>query len=124
MACISIFGSNITLRRSHDFTLESLEVVQASITLWPNNYIFFCLFRPPSNRRNNPTGCIFIEQLPDLIYHKNNLPRHACYNGDMNIHFVSQLQSLSLLFQVFAFITLSEPLVSRLICAIISLWGR
>ena len=62
----STLGSNITFKTNFDFTHTSFEVVQASITLQHNTLHFFCLYRPPPNRRNNLTDSMFTEQLPDL----------------------------------------------------------
>ena len=61
------FGSNITFKTNFDFTHTSFEVVAASITLQHNTLHFFCLYRPPPNRRNNLTDSMFTEQLPDLL---------------------------------------------------------
>ena len=69
--------------------------MQASITLQHNTLHFFCLYRPPSNRRRNLTDTMFTEQLPDLLDYVNNLPGFVCLVGDMNIHFDNQLQSLA-----------------------------
>ena len=91
----STLGSNITFKTNFDFTHTSLEVVQASITLQHNTLHFFCLYRPPRNRRNNITDSMFIEQLPDILDYVNNLPGFACLIGDMNIHFDNSLQSLT-----------------------------
>ena len=68
--------------------------MQASITLHHKILHFFCLYRPPLNRRNNLTDCISTEQLPDLDY-INNLSGLVCLVGDMNIHFDNPLQSLT-----------------------------
>ena len=83
----STLGSNITFKTNFDFTHTSFEVVQASITLQHNTLHFFCLCRPPPNRRNNLTDSMFTEQLPDFLDYINNLPRFALLVGDMNIHF-------------------------------------
>ena len=91
----SILGSNITFKTDFDFTHTSFEVVQASITLQHNTLHFFCLYRPPPNRRNNLTYSMFTEQLPDLLDYINNLPGLVCLVGDMNIHFGNPLQSLT-----------------------------
>ena len=92
--CKCTLGSNITFKANFDFTRTSFEVVQASITLQHNTLHFFCLYRPPRNRRNNLTDSMFTEQLPDLDY-INNLPGFVCLVGDMNIHFDNPLQSLT-----------------------------
>ena len=91
----STLGSNITFKTNFDFTHTSFEVVQASITLQHNTLHFFCLYRPPSNRRNNCTDSMFTEQQPDLLDYGNNLPGFVCLVGDMNIHFDNPLQSLT-----------------------------
>ena len=83
----STLGSNITFKTNFDFTHTSFEVVQASITLQHNTLHFFCLYRPPPNRRNNLTDSMFTEQLPDLLDYVNSLPGFVCLVGDMNIHF-------------------------------------
>ena len=70
----STLGSNITFKTNFDFTHTSFEVVQASISLQHNTLHFFCLYRPPPNRRNNLTDSMFTEQLPDLLDYVNNLP--------------------------------------------------
>ena len=67
--------------------------MQASITLQHNTLHFFCLYRPPPNRRNNLTDSMFTEQLPDLLDYVSNLPGFVCLVGDMNIHFDNPLQS-------------------------------
>ena len=54
----STLGSSITFKTSFDFTHTSFEVVQASITLQHNTLYFFCLYRPPPNRRNNLTDYV------------------------------------------------------------------
>ena len=87
----STLGSNITFKTNFDLTHTSFEVVQASITLQHNTLHFFCLYRPPPNRRNNLTDSMFTEQLPDLLDYINNL----CLVGDMNIHFDNPLQPLT-----------------------------
>ena len=69
--------------------------MQASITLQHNTLHFFCLYRPPPNRRNNLTDSMFTEQLPNLLDYVNSLPGHVCLVGDMNIHFGNPLQSLT-----------------------------
>ena len=69
--------------------------MQASITIQHNTLNFFCLYRPPPNRRNNLTKSMFTEQLPDLLDYVNNLPGFVCLVGDMNIHFDNPLQSLT-----------------------------
>ena len=78
-----------------DFTHTSFEVVQASIPLQHNTLHFFCLYRPPPNRRNNLTDSMFTEQLPVLLDYVNSLPGLVCLVGDMNIHFDNPLQSLT-----------------------------
>ena len=93
--CKSTLGSSITFKTSFDFTHTSFEVVQASITLQHNALHFFCLYRPPPNRRNNLTDSMFTEQLTDLLDYVNNLPGLVCLVGDMNIHFDNPLQSLT-----------------------------
>ena len=72
----------------------SFEVGQASITLQHNTLHFFCLYRPPPNRRNNLTNSMFTEKLPDLDY-VCILPGFVCLVADMNIHFDNPLQSLT-----------------------------
>ena len=91
----STFGSNNTFKTNFDFTHTSFEVVQASITLQHNTLHFFCLYRPPPNRRNNLTDSMFTEQLPYILDYVNNLPGFVCLVGDMNIHFDNLLQSLT-----------------------------
>ena len=88
-------GSHITFKTNFDFTHTSFEVVQASITLQRNTIHFFCLYRPPPNRRNNLTDSMFTEQLPDLLDYVNSLPGFVCLVGDMNIHFDNPFQSLT-----------------------------
>ena len=91
----STLSSSITFKTSFDFTHTSFEVVQASITLQHNKLHFFCLYRPPPNRRNNLTDSMKTEQLPDLLDYVNSLPKFVCLVGDMNIHFDNPLQSLT-----------------------------
>ena len=91
----STLGSNITFKTNFYLTHTSFEVVQASITLQHNTLHFFCLYRPPPNRRNNLTDSMFTEQLPNLLDYVINLPGFACLVGDMNIHFDKPLQSLT-----------------------------
>ena len=55
----STLGSNITFKTNFDFTHTSFKVVQASITLQHNTLLFFCLYRPPPNRRNNLTDYVY-----------------------------------------------------------------
>ena len=55
----STLGSNITFKTNFDFAQTSFEVVQASITLQHNTLHFFCLYRPPPNRRNNLTDYVY-----------------------------------------------------------------
>ena len=88
-------GSNITFKTNFDFTHISFEVVQVSITLQHNTLHFFCLYRPPPNRRNNLTDSIFTEQLPDILEYVDTLQGFVCLVGDMNIHFNNPLQSLT-----------------------------
>ena len=73
-ACKSILGSNITFKTNFDFTHTSFEIVQASNTLQHKRLHFFCLYRPPPNRRNNLTDSTFTEQLPYILDYVNNLP--------------------------------------------------
>ena len=83
------------IQNKHWFYYTSFEVVQASITLQHNTLHFFCLYRPPPNRRNNLTDSMFTEQLPDLLDYVNSLPGLVYLVGDMNIHFVYPIQSLT-----------------------------
>ena len=89
----SILGSNITFKTNFDFAHTSFEVVQASITIQHNTLHFFCLYRPPPNRRNTLTDSMFTEQLPDFLDYVNSLPGFVCLVGDMNIHIDNPLQS-------------------------------
>ena len=91
----STLGSKITFKTNFDFTHTSFEVVQASIPLQNNTLHFFCLYRPPPNRRNNLTDSMFTEQLPDLLDFVFNLQGFVCLVGDMNINFDAPLQSLT-----------------------------
>ena len=93
--CKSILGSNITFKTNVDFTQTSFEVVQASITLQHNTLLFFGLYRPPPNRRNNLIDSMFTEQLTDFLDYVNSLPGFVCLVCDMNIHFDNPLQSLT-----------------------------
>ena len=120
----STLGFNITFKTNFDFTHTSFEVVQASITLQHNTLHFFCLYRPPPNRRNNLTDSMFTEQLPDLLDYVNSLPGFVCLVGDMNIHFDNPLQSLTKqTLSTLFFMTLSKSLISQLTGAVISLTG-
>ena len=67
----STLGSNIIFKTSFDFTHTSFEVVQASITLQHNTLHFFCLYRPPPNRRNNPPDSMF------TLHVTNHVALHA-----------------------------------------------
>ena len=91
----STLGSNITFKTNFDFSHTSFVVVQPSIKLQHNTLHFFCLYRPPTNRRNNLTYSMSTEQLPDLLDYVSNLPGYACLFGDMSIHFDNPLQSLT-----------------------------
>ena len=93
IVCKSTLGSNIIFKTNFDFNHTSFELVQASITLQHNTLHFFCLYRPPPNRRNNLTDSMLTEQLPDLLDYANYLPGFACLVGDMNIHYDNPLQS-------------------------------
>ena len=55
----STLGSNIIFKTNFDLTNTSFEVVQASITLQHNTLHFFCLYRPPPNRRINLTDYVY-----------------------------------------------------------------
>ena len=55
----STFGSNNTFKTNIDFTHTSFDVVQASITLQHNAVHFVCLYRPPTNRRNNLSDYVY-----------------------------------------------------------------
>ena len=111
----STLGSSITFKTNFDFTHTSFEVVQTSITLQHNTLHFFCLYRPPPNRRNNLTDSMFTEQLPDHLDYVNNLPGFVCLVGDMNMHFDNPLQLL------LVFVALSKSLIGPLTGAVISL---
>ena len=87
-----ILGSNITFKTKFAFTHTSFEIVQAAITTQINILHFFCLYRPPPNRRNKLTDTMSTEQMPHLDY-MNNLPGFVCLVGDMNIHVDNPLQS-------------------------------
>ena len=91
----STLGSNITFKTNFDFTQTSFDIVQASITLQHNTQHFFCLYRPPPNRRCNITDSLFTGQVPDFLDYVNNLPWFVCLVGDINIHFGNPLQSLT-----------------------------
>ena len=97
----STLGSNITFKTNFDFTHTSFEVVQASITLQHNTLHFFCLYRPPPNRRNNLTDSMFTEQLPDLDLTmtsiKNILLQTHLNQTIIALNPTSMFQSLSLL---------------------------
>ena len=111
-----------TFKTNFDFTHTSFEVVQASITLQHNTLHFFCLYRPPPNRRNNLTDSMFTEQLPDLHDYVNNLPGLVCLVGDMNIQFDNPLQSLTKqTLTTLSLYNLSKSLISQLTGSVISL---
>ena len=89
----STLGSNFSFKTNFDFNHTPFEVVQASITLQHNTLHFFCLYRPPPNRRNNITDSMITEQLPDFLDYVNSLPGFVSLVVDMNIHYGNQLQS-------------------------------
>ena len=91
----STIGSNITFKTNFDFTHKSFELVQASTTLQRNLQLFFSLYRPPPNRRNNLTDSMFTEQLSDHPDYIGNLPGLVCLVGDIIIIFDNPLQSLT-----------------------------
>ena len=91
--------SSFHLRRQqrHLFiqTLICFGVGTFALTDRLDDFHFFCLYRPPPNRRNNLTDSMFTEQLPDLLDYVNNLPGFVCLVGDIYIHFDNSLQSLT-----------------------------
>ena len=116
----STLGSNITFKTNFDFTYTSFEVVQASITLQYNTLHFFCLYRPPPSRRNNPTDSMFT----DLLDYVNSLPGFVCLVGDMNINFDNPLQSpTKQTLSTLSLYNLVQSLISQLTGAVMSMTG-
>ena len=84
----SILESSITFEANFDFT--HFDQRDPGINRHPhsNTLHFFCLYRPPPNRRNNLTDSMFTEKLPDFL-NINNFPGLVCLVGYMNIQFKS-----------------------------------
>ena len=60
---------------------------QISDTLQQSVLHFFCVYRPPPNRKNRLTDNMFLAQFPEFLDSCNSLPGQICILGDLNIHY-------------------------------------
>ena len=60
---------------------------QATLSLEKRSVNFFCLYRPPPNRKNKLTDSLFVEQLSAFLEYCNSITGCLLILGDFNFHF-------------------------------------
>ena len=55
-------SSHLTVKADFSFTRFTIELFQTSVTLQRNVLHFFCVYRPPLNRKNRLTDSMFLDQ--------------------------------------------------------------
>ena len=78
---------NIAFKSSFGFEHNSFELFQATLSLEKRSVNFFCLYRPPPNRKNKLTNSLFVEQLSAFLEYCNSIPGCLLILGDFNFHF-------------------------------------
>ena len=81
--------------------------------LWKMVYQFFCLYRPPPNRKNKLTDSLFVEQLSAFLEYCNSIAGCLLILGDFSFHFdhptdqhVSKILDLFHIFNVAQYVNL------------------
>ena len=69
------------------FEHNSFELFQATLSSERGYVNFFCLYRPPPNRKNKLTDSLFVEQLSAFLEYCNSIPGYLLILGDFNFHF-------------------------------------
>ena len=78
---------NIAFKSSVGFEHNSFELFQATLSLEKKSVNFFCLYRPPPNRKNKLTDSLFVEQLSAFLEYCNSITGCLLILGDFNFHF-------------------------------------
>ena len=89
------FYSDVRWRLSHSVSTTSSFTVQhpsfetAQLTLTYNKQLTnFCIFRPPSGKKNKFSDSMFLDQFSGFLEHFDSLPGKTLLVGDFNFHFV------------------------------------
>ena len=80
---------SLSLEFTSSFTFDhsSFELVMVTLSLSNRSTHFFCIYRPPPNRKNKLSVSLFIEQLPALFEYCNTLGGSVMILGDFNFHY-------------------------------------
>eukprot|EP00745_Piridium_sociabile_P027300 TRINITY_DN439_c0_g1_i27.p1 TRINITY_DN439_c0_g1~~TRINITY_DN439_c0_g1_i27.p1 ORF type:complete len:1128 (+),score=135.82 TRINITY_DN439_c0_g1_i27:139-3522(+) len=82
-----VFSPNISCTSVFSFAHGSFELCHVRLTLPQRCLHFFCVYRPPPNRKNKLSDSMFLEQFPDLLELVNTLSGDIVLLGDFNFHF-------------------------------------
>ena len=77
---------HIAFKSSFSFEHHSFELFQATLALQKRSVNFFCLYRPPPNRKNILTDSLFVEQLSAFLEYCNSVAGCLLILGDFNFH--------------------------------------
>ena len=78
---------HIAFKSSFSFEHHSFELFQATLSVGKGSVNFFCLYRPPPNRKNKLTDSLFVEQLSAFLEYCNSITGCLLILGDFNFHF-------------------------------------
>ena len=84
---------NVSCSTSLPFYRSCFEVAQLTLTLHNQRYNFFCIYRPPPNKKNAFTDTIFyiyifLKSIPRIfLEYCDTLSGKVLIMGDFNIHF-------------------------------------
>ena len=83
------FTPLVTFMNKFDFTHESFELVQMSLTCNTELIHFMCIYRSGPTRANNfkLTDSLFFDQFPEFLDYCNTLHGKLCVLGDFNFFF-------------------------------------
>ena len=78
---------NVSCSTSFPFYHSCFEVDQLTITLHNQRYNFFCIYRPPPNKKNAFTDTMFFDQFPEFLEYCDTISGKVLIMDDFNIHF-------------------------------------
>ena len=78
---------HMSVKSESPFLHSTSELANLTITLPQHTVNQFCLYRPPSDRKNKFTDAKFLEQFPDLLEFGNFFKGHLLFMGDFNFQF-------------------------------------
>ena len=76
----------VSFTSNFSFQHSSFELLELTLSA-PVQIHFYCMYRPPPNKKNGLHDSTFVHELPDFLDHINSLRGKVIILGDLNVHY-------------------------------------